>query len=290
MKAKKSINLNILTMKQALYNHSRLLVFGLIIASVSLFSGCKNPSKNKDAEEPIVQEPDTDKDVIKELSGYKVPTSYEITTLIYKSGAHYNMHISNHPAKAGDYITQRDKVLNLGVYATDLCYATTYMMKQGTINYLEASKTLIDDLGISTTFNISYAERIEDNIDNRDSLISIVSESFNDTWTYMVENKQDVMARLVVCGSWIEGVYLTCMVAADTEDNTEFLEALARQKNSFEELVNLLDPVKNSKEVKEIYEALLGMKEVFDGVGEILTEEQFTSLSEKIVVLRSSIV
>jgi len=98
------------------------------------------------------------------------------------------------------------------------------------------------------------------------------------------------MARLVVCGSWIEGVYLTCMVAADIEDNTTFLEALARQKNSFEELVNLLDPVKNAEEVKAIYESLLGMKEVFDGVGEILTEEQFKSISEKIVVLRSSIV
>lgn len=277
-------------MKKAPYKHSSLIVIGLIIASFSLFSGCNTTSKKKDAEATTSEELDPDKDVIKELSGYPVPTSYEVTKLIYEAGARYNLHISNGPEKAGDYITQRDKVLNLGVYATDLCYATTYMMKQGTMNYLEASKILIDDLGISTTFNINYAERIENNIDNRDSLISIVSESFDDTWTYMVENKQDVMARLVVCGSWIEGVYLTTKVSAEADDNTAFLEALARQKSSLEELVNLLDPVKNVEEVKDIYSGLSDLKKVYDGVGDSLTEEQFQSISEKIDALRSSIV
>ena len=290
LKAKKCIHLNILTMKHTIYKLPRLIVLGLIIASVSLFSGCNTTSKKKDADAETPPPLDPDKDVIKELSGYPVPNSYEVTKLIYNAGARYNLHISNGPEKAGDYITQRDKVLNLGVYAADLCYATTYMMKQGTINYLEASKILIDDLGISTTFNINYAERIEDNIDNRDSLISIVSESFDDTWTYMVENKQDVMARLVVCGSWIEGVYLTTKVAAEADDNTAFLEALARQKSSIDQLVILLDPVKNAEEVKDIYVALSDIKNVFDGVGEILNDEQLQSISEKINVLRSSIV
>jgi len=277
-------------MKQALYNYSRLMVVGLIIASVSLFSGCNTTPQKKKAEKEPTEELDSDNDVIAELSGYPVPTSYEVTKHIYEAGARYNLHISNGPEKAGDYITQRDKVLNLGVYAADLCYATTYMMKQGTLNYLEASKILIEDLGISTTFNINYAERIENNIDNRDSLITIVEESFDDTWTYMVENKQDVMARLVVCGSWIEGVYLTTKVAAEADDNTVFLEALAKQKGSLEELVTLLDPVKKAEEVKEIYEALTDLMQVYEAVGETLTQEQYESISEKIDALRSSIV
>lgn len=291
MKAKNCINLNILTMKQSPFKHVRLIVIGLVTASFFLFSGCTNTSKKKDTEDKTDEEQlDPDKDVIKELSGYPVPTSYEITKLIYKAEVRYNLYISNGPEKAGDYITQRDKVLNLGVYATDLCYATTYMMKQATMDYLEASKTLIDDLGISTTFNINYAERIENNIDNRDSLISIVSESFDDTWNYMVENQQAVMARLVVCGSWIEGVYITTKVAATAEDNTAFMEALARQKNSLDELVNLLDPVKNVDEVKDIYSGLNDLKKAFEGVGDALTEEQLQAISEQIEALRSSIV
>lgn len=276
-------------MKQAPYHHSRLFVAGLIIASVSLFSGCKTSPKTA-TESQTSQDRPSEEEVIKELSGYEVPTSYDLTQHIYEAGARYNLHISNGPEKADDYITQRDKVLNLGVYAADLCYATTYMMKQATLNYLEASKTLIEDLGISTTFNVNYAERIENNIDNRDSLINIVTESFDDTWTYMLENEQDIMARLMVVGSWIEGFYLTSKVAAEADDNTIFLEALAKQKGSLEELVDLLDSVKNAEEVEDIYADLTDMQKVFEEVGEVLTQEQYQVLSEKIDALRSSII
>jgi len=278
-------------MKQAPYNFVSLIVIGLFVTSLSLLTGCNNPQKKStegEAETPV--EMDSSENMVEELSGYPVPNSYEVTQLIYEAGARYNLHISNGPEKAGDYITQRDKVLNLGVYAADLAYATTYMMKQATMNYLEASKTLIDDLGISTTFNVNYADRVEANIDNRDSLISIVEESFDDTWDYMVQNKQDVMARLVVVGSWIEGFYLTSKVAAEADDNTAFLEALARQKVSLEELINILGSVKDAEEVADIYKALVDINTVYEGVGDTLTEEQFQSLSEKIDALRASIV
>ena len=277
-------------MKKAKYQHLRLFIIGLLSTSLLLFSGCNTTPKKQDAGIPEGDDLTPREDVIPELSGYPIPTSYDITKLIYQSGAPYILSLSNGPEKAGEYITQRDKVLNLGVYAADLCYATTYMMKQATMNYLEASKTLIDDLGISTTFNITYAERIEDNIDDRDSLIQVVTESFDDTWNYLVENKQDVLARLVVCGSWIEGIYITSNVAAKAIDNTAFLEALARQKNSLNELVGLLEPVKDVEEVAEIYEGLSEIQEYYEGVGDIMTDEQLKIVAEKVETLRNSIV
>lgn len=277
-------------MKKALYQQPRLFVIGLVTTTLILFSGCNNIQKKQDKETPATEEQTTKEAVVEELSGYPIPTSYEITKLIYKSGAPYILSLSNGPEKAGEYITQRDKVLNLGVYATDLCYATTYMMKQGTMNYLEASKILIDDLGISTTFNINYAERIENNIDDRDSLIQIVSESFGDTWNYLVENQQDVLARLVVGGSWIEGVYITTNVAMKASDNTAFLEALAKQKNSLNKLVSLLEPVKDVEEVTELYKGLFDLQLFYEGVGDIMTDEQLKIVSETIEALRGSIV
>jgi len=276
-------------MKKAMYQQLRLYVIGLLSASIVLFTGCNTTPKKQD-----VGIPEADiaprEDVVKDLSGYPVPTSYDITKYIYQAGAPYILSLSNGPEKAGEYITQRDKVLNLGVYAADLCYATTYMMKQGTMNYLEASKILIEDLGISTTFNITYAERIEQNIDDRDSLIAVVTESFDDTWNYLVENQQDVLARLVVCGSWIEGVYITTHVALKAIDNTAFLEALARQKKSLNELVNLLEPVKDVQEVSDLYKGLFEIQEFYEGVGDIMTDEQLKILEEKISTLRNSIV
>jgi len=277
-------------MKKALYQRLRLFVIGLLSTALLLSSGCNRSPNKQDSGIPDTDDLEKREDLIPDLSGYPIPTSYDITKHIYQSGAPYILSLSNSPEKASEYITQRDKVLNLGVYAADLCYATTYMMKQGTMNYLEASKILIDDLGISTTFNMTYAERIENNIDNRDSLIQVVTESFDDTWNYLVENQQDVLARLVVCGSWIEGVYITTNVAAKAIDNTAFLEALAKQKNSLNELVGLLEPVKDVDEVTDIYESLLEIQEFYEGVGDIMTDEQLKVLSEKIDILRESIV
>jgi hypothetical protein len=177
-------------MKKVMYQQSVLYVLGLVATILLVFSACNTTQKKQEDTTSTEVESASIEEVVMDLSGYPIPTSYEITKLIYQSGAPYILSLSNGPEKAGEYITQRDKVLNLGVYATDLCYATTYMMKQGTMNYLEASKTLIDDLGISTTFNITYAERIEENIDDRDSLIQIVGESFGDTWNYLVDNSR----------------------------------------------------------------------------------------------------
>ena len=277
-------------MKKAMNQHLRLYVIGLLSATLIVFSGCNTSQKKQNS---VITGTDDDnplEDVAKELSGYPIPTSYDITTHIYQAGAAYQVSLPNGPEKAGEYITQRDKVLNLGVYAADLCYATTYMMKQGTMNYLEASKILIEDLGISTTFNITYAERIERNIDDRDSLIAVVTESFDDTWNYLVENQQDVLARLVVCGSWIEGVYITTNVALKAIDNTAFLEALAKQKKSLNELVVLLEAVKDVPEVSDLYKGLSDIQEFYVGVGESMTDEQLKILEEKIGALRSSIV
>jgi hypothetical protein len=277
-------------MKKALYQRLRFFVIGLLTTALLLSSGCKQSSKQTEPSIQPAEDLTPREDLIPELSGYPIPTSYDITKHIYQTGAAFLSHIPNGPEKASEYITQRDKVLNLGVYAADLCYATTYMMKQATLNYLEASKTLIDDLGISTTFNVTYAERIETNIESRDSLIQVVNESFDDTWNYLVENRQDVLARLVVCGSWIEGIYITTNVAASAIDNTSFLEALAKQKNSLNELVDLLGPVKDVEEVTDIYESLSDIREFYDGVGDIMTDEQLKVLKEKIEVLRESIV
>ncbi len=264
-------------------------VFGFIAGMLIVLSGCKTSPQKQGASGKTETEP-TKEAVIQELSGYPIPTSFEITELIQQAGAPYILTLSNDPEKAGDYITQKDKALNLGVYGTDLCYASTYMMKQGTMLFLESSKTLIDELGIATTFNSNYAQRIENNLDDRDSLMEIVSVSFTDTWKYLVHNQQDVLARLVVCGSWIEGIYITSNIALTSRDNSEFLEILAKQKKSLNTLVALLEPVKDLDEVTEVFRGLFDLQDLYKGVEGSLTAEQLEKVTARIEALRDAIV
>ncbi len=264
-------------------------IFGLTAGTLLILSGCKTSPQKQDASGTSEGEP-TKEVVIQKLSGYPIPTSFEITELIQQAGAPYILTLSNEPGKAGDYITQKDQALNLGVYGTDLCYASTYMMKQGTMLFLESSKILIDELGIATTFNSDYGQRIEANLDDRDSLIRIVSESINDTWKYLVQNQQDVLARLVVCGSWIEGIYITSNIALTSADNSEFMEILAKQKKSLNTLIVMLEPVKDMEEVTSVFKGLFDLQALYGGVEDSLSEEQLDSLTEMIDNLRRAIV
>ena len=95
---------------------------------------------------------------------------------------------------------------------------------------------------------------------------------------------------MVVCGSWIEGVYITTHATLKAIDPTPLLEALAKQKKSLNELVVLLEAVKDVPEVSDLYKGLFDIKEFYEGVGETMTNEQLKVLEEKITALRNSIV
>jgi len=263
-----------------------IIIFGVIM----ILSACKSPKKESaDTTAPETESMDKE-DVIQELTTYPLPDAYEVTDMLQKAGASYILTLSNPASNVGNYISSSEKALNLGVYGSDLSYASTYMMKQETMKYLESSKKLVDELEISTRFNLDYAERVENNLDSRDSLISIISESFIDTWDYLVENEQDKLAILVISGSYIEGLYITMQIAITAADNTSFLEVIAKQKGSLNSLVDVIDPIKNDADISDIHKGLTDLAKIYEDVGETLTNDQLEKMLSIIDPLREGIV
>jgi len=263
-----------------------IVIFGVLM----ILSACKQTKKESSDNDGTAVESAEQDDVIQELTTYPLPSAYEVTEMLQNAGASYILSLSNPASKVGNYISSTEKALNLGVYGTDLSYASTYMMKQETMKYLESSKKLVDELEISTTFNVDYAERVENNLDNRDSLIGIISDSFTDTWEYLVENEQDKLAILVISGSYIEGIYITSQIAITAADNTEFMEVIAHQKKSLNTLINVIEPINKDADIAEIYKSLVDIAKIFEDVGETLTDEQLEKIVSKIEPLRESIV
>lgn len=263
-----------------------IIIFGVIM----ILTACKSTKKESaDTDEPA-EDPSSKESVIQELTTYPLPDAYEVTDMLQKAGASYILTLSNPASNVGNYISSSEKALNLGVYGSDLSYASTYMMKQETMKYLESSKKLVDELEISTRFNLDYAERVESNLDSRDSLISIISESFVDTWEYLVENEQDKLAILVISGSYIEGIYITIQIAITAADNTSFLEVIANQKGSLNTLIDVIDPIKNDVDISDIYKGLNDLAKIYEDVGETLTNDQLEKMLSIIEPLREGIV
>lgn len=277
-------------MKKEVIMQSAFKTMVIIFGIVFMLSGCKTNKKESTESSAPEEEPGQSDDIIQNLTSYPLPTAYEVTDMLQEAGASYILTLSNPASNVGNYISSSEKALNLGVYGTDLSYASTYMMKQETMRYLESSKRLIDDLEISTTFNTDYAERVENNLDSRDSLINIIGESFEDTWAYLVENEQDKLAILVVCGSYIEGIYITAQIAYTAADNSSFLEIIAHQKKSLGTLLEIIDPIKGEADFTDIYLGLIDLAKIYEDVGESLTDDQLTELINTIEPLRESIV
>ncbi|KPL25902.1 MAG: hypothetical protein AMS23_04070 [Bacteroides sp. SM1_62] len=263
-----------------------IILLGILV----VLSGCKSTKKESTDAAGPAEETTKKEDLIQELTSYPLPTAYEITDMLHEAGASYILTLSNPASKVGNYISSAEKALNLGVYGTDLSYASTYMMKQETMRYLESSKKLIDELEISTAFNVSYAERVESNLDTRDSLITIISDSFIDTWDYLVQNEEDKLAILVVSGSYIEGLYITTQIAITAADNTPFLEVIAHQKKSLGTLIGIIEPIKEDADMADIYKSLIDLAEIYEEVGETLTTGQLEKVLSVIDPLRESIV
>ncbi|MCB8964238.1 MAG: hypothetical protein H6536_04265 [Bacteroidales bacterium] len=262
-------------------------IMAMTAMAVLVLSSCGT----KQAKEAEDLETVTKEEAFEGVTTYPIPTSFEVVQLINQAGASYILSICNPADNVSKYFTEKAKALNLGIYGADLAYSTTYQMKQETMNYLKTSKKLIDELNINTGFNRQLAERVDANIDNKDSLILIITDSFYDSYKYLVENGKDNLSLMVITGSWVEGVYITSQIAITSRNNTEFVKILANQKAPLAKLVELMQARSAEPEIAELVNTLKPIVDIYNGVqGETLTNEQFEAIVENITKIRNSLV
>ena len=246
---------------------------------------------SKQAKEADNSSATTKENAFKSVTKYPIPTAFEVIKLINNAGATYILSLSNPIENADKYIPAKSKALNLGIYGADLSYASTYQMKQETMNYLKVSKKLIDELQITSAFNVEFAQRVEKNIDNKDSLIHIISDSFYDTYEFLMNNGKDNTSLLVMTGSWVEGLYITAQMAVISKNSDDMLKIVANQKDPLNKLLDLMKPYSNDKDVTEMVEALKPLSDIFATVGtEKLTNDQFEKISKAVTDVRNKII
>lgn len=278
--------------KCTLLSPAYFLGIGIFIIALVLNS-CAGKTTGDDAEKkkglfkPMVKDA-IEKEVEEFVS--PLPNSFEITQMLNNIGISYILGLSNPVANVDRYFTEKSKALNLGVYGADLSYASTYHMKQDVMLYLEATKKLTDDLEISSAFNETLVENIEKTLDNKEELIEIITNSFNDTYDFLYQNGKASLSLLVIGGSWIEGLFLTTHVSANVYHNYEIVKIIHGQKESLQKLMDILGEYKEDQIIQEFLDDLAPLREIYDSIGETLTEEQVNEISTEVETLREKIV
>ena len=202
------------------------------------------------------------KETIKKIF-YTIPAPVEMASLIQSTGADFNGDNLNSVDNVNNYVTRKQKALNLGVYGANLSYATMFERSKESLYYLSAVRQLADQLGASNVINDDLITRVEANKENKDSLLVIVSDTF---WSLNAKFKEDNMediSALVIAGGWIEALHLANSHVAG---NDALRTRIAEQKYSLDDLISLFGTYENQENLADVLADLNQLKAIFDQV------------------------
>lgn len=279
------------TMKQ----YAFIAAMALSILAIGFsFNGCKQAQqdeesgKEKDRKEKISKS-DIKEDVSEVV--YPLPSNFEITKTLNEIGASFIISLTNDIENVNKYVTEEKQALNLGVYSADLSYATTYNMKQYTMDYMDVSKQLVNELGITGAYSPEFIEQIKANFDNKDKLVDMVTNSFYNTYKFMNQQGKEELAKLVVAGTWIEAMYITTHVSENTFHNKKIVDLIRDQEKTLKKLIDLLKPNANNKSIQKVLEDLKPIYEVYQNRSEDgFTRKQVEKLEQLSGAIRNEII
>ena len=211
-----------------------------IITLLFLFIGisCNNTPQEEDNKDPLAEQEQKNK---QEQVFYTLTTPIELVALMNQMGLYYNESLLNPTDNVTKYTTANLQAINLGVYAADLTYSSLFNQFQSTLKDFEASKKLADGLGITDAYEAGELNRIQDNINQKDSLLKIMSECLSNTDAYLKDNYRVGISLLVLSGGWIEGLYIATQTYNAESTSPNFGSLIGEQKISLENILKLIE-------------------------------------------------
>jgi hypothetical protein len=244
---------------------------------------CGNDSTNNSSDENASSNLDESKSLERAEKAKKVfftvPSPYETALIFERSGVGYNIGVLNPVDNVNNYSTNVKQALNFGVYGADLSYANIFDQSQQCMFYMNCAKKLADGLGVTSAFDAETMERIEENMNNRDSLMNIINDSYWLADSYLKENGQDYLSALIISGGWIEGLYLGSATLDKEKPSVEIMASIANQKYSLDNLIGLV-ALYDHPEVDKMKLKLEKLKLSFDKIKVETTETSVSSNKE----------
>src|SRR5690606_18363382 len=285
---------SILTMK---LTRSFCILFTASAVVFLMACGKSGSDKEKESDE-FAKAQESLKSQIEDLV-YNIPDPAEIPYILQQTGADYNASLINPTSKADGYLGRSHKAaLNLGVYATDIGYLSSYEKTQEAVDYMHTCKKLADNLNIIGTFDESLVRRFESNITNKDSLAALLNTTMNKTETFLKNDDRRELAAQVVAGSFIEGLYIsTGLVKSYPKDIlpndsrnlilTPIIRNILDQKNSVSEVRKMLGSVEQTEEITAISADL---QQLEDAYSKLNIEEQIRNNRADLVLSDANLV
>ena len=235
----------------------KIQIITLLLCSPILFYTCGQQSEPEKSLESqvVIEQPDNIKNKIEQAKTviYSLPSPIQTAMLLKHAKVEYNEELLNPTNRVNDYNTIKKKALNMGIYGADLSYTSIFEQQQATINYMVAVKNIAEGLDIMDIVDEETKNRLEENFNDRDSVLAILSHTFMKSNAILSESRSTALTSLVLFGGWIEGLYIATQLAKNsTTINNALIDRIADQALSLEIVINLLNDNQDNPDVKTV--------------------------------------
>ena len=260
----------------------------------TLFFACSSNKNNEDetlAESNETTQAIEQQKITAQNVFISIPGPDELSDLISQTGLDYDASLLNDPENLNKYNSDNFKAVNLGLYGADMVYTNVYEQSQESMLYLKCVNSLCRSLGITGAFDEKTAERLQDNKENKDSLLSIVSKSFTKADEFLRENQRPGTSSLMVAGGWIEGLYLSGKVAEKAKTK-KLIQKMSQQKKSLDDLIALVENGKVTGDASFILEGLKDLKTSYEKIADntTMSDEILAEINTKVFALRAKLI
>ncbi len=261
----------------------RYLAFALFFTVLFTFFSCKNGNKSQTAEPPAP----ADQLETADMQVFPMPTPYEIVDAIQKAQVPFNPDLLNSPSKISNYVSDLAKEINIGVYGADLSYVNVFGNSQLTLEYFDLIKRLSEDIGLASLFPEDFLKRIENNIENPDSLYKIATETYYKTYSYLYNRGKGDAASIVLAGAFVETLYLAGRSAEFSKKPEIIYNKIAEHRFASQQLMQILDEnAKTSKDVEHIRDMVRQIDVVFRKITFVDDLPQYSDEDMKLLLSR----
>lgn len=181
-----------------------------------------------------------------------------VLDLINRHKLEYNADYLSNPINVNKFTLELYRAVNMGVYGADVCISNSFGQTQESVIFFKSMNNLASSLGVSSAFNQSVIDRIELNKNNNDSVINIITAAFEKADEILKYNNRAATAAVILCGSWIEGFYVSCKMA-EKANSTELIKTIMKQKESLKNVIGLLENAGLEDNSKFIIDKLHGL-------------------------------
>lgn len=272
----------------------QLNIFLALFFSLLVVGACSdNKSKKNVAEDVFYVEAGFDKASFHD--NYRIPTPIDLFIIIKNSEMYFQSEILNDPSKRINYNTKVKRAVNFGIYTTDLAYCSVYGDFQQSLMYFSVAKSIAIELGLYEGYGEEMAFRINNNLNNIDSLIDISTDSYFQATNFLSsQGMPDIMA-LVMAGCWLESIYISVESVEKFSEDNILVERIADQHLLLENLIELFKASNNSGNLSEMLNTLMELQEEYDPLyfnsdDVLITKHQYVDIVNKIREVRNELV